>query len=81
VLVQGRVRRAPGGSRVRLRLERRTASGWVAARRGRSHIGRGGRFDRLFRGLKAGRYRVVAVYPGSQRTHRSQAARGFRLRR
>jgi hypothetical protein len=81
VLVEGRVRRAPHGGRVRLRLERRVADGWVAARHGRAHIGRGGRFDRLFRSLKAGRYRVVAVYPGSHRTHRSQAARGFRLRR
>jgi hypothetical protein len=81
VLVEGRVRRAPHGGRVRLRLERRVADGWVAARHGRAHIGRGGRFDHLFRSLKAGRYRVVAVYPGSHRTHRSQAERGFRLRR
>jgi hypothetical protein len=81
VLVQGRVRRAPSGGQVRLRLERRTADRWVAARRGHAQIGRGGRFDRLFRGLAAGRYRVVAVYPGSHRAYRSTAARGFRLRR
>jgi Hypothetical glycosyl hydrolase family 15 len=81
VLVQGRVRRAPLGGRVRLRLERRRAAGWTTARRGRAHIRHRGSFERLFRGLKAGRYRVVAVYPGSRRAHRSQAARGFRLRR
>jgi Hypothetical glycosyl hydrolase family 15 len=81
VLVQGRVRRAPRGERVRLRLVRRSASGWVEIRRGRAHIRRAGRFDRLFRGLRPGRYRVLAVYPGSQRAHRSAAARAFTLRR
>lgn len=81
VLVQGRVRRGPRGSAVRLRLERRATSGWAQVRRDRARIGRAGRFDRLFRGLRPGRYRVVAVYPGSPSAHRSAAARAFRLRR
>jgi Hypothetical glycosyl hydrolase family 15 len=81
VLVQGRVRRAPRGSRVRLQLERRTASRWVKVRRGRRLLGRGGRFAGLFRGLRPGRYRAVAVYPKSSRAHGSTAARTFSLRR
>jgi Hypothetical glycosyl hydrolase family 15 len=80
VLVRGRVRRAPRGSRVRMRLERKTASGWVQVRRGQRHTGRGGRFARLFRGLRPGRYRAVAVYPDSRRAHGSTARRTFRLR-
>jgi hypothetical protein len=66
---------------VRLRLERRGPARWTDVRAGRAHIGGRGRFDRLFRGLRPGRYRVVAVYPGSRRAHRSTAARGFALRR
>jgi hypothetical protein len=81
VLVQGRVRRAPRGGRVVLRLERRAGGSWDAVRAGSAPIGRSGRFNRLFRGLRAGRYRIIAVYPGSRRAHGSAAARAFTLRR
>jgi Hypothetical glycosyl hydrolase family 15 len=80
VLVEGRVRRAPRGGRVVLRLQRRAGGGWAPVRAVRAQIGRGGRFNRLFRGLSAGRYRIVAVYPGSRRAHGSAAARAFTLR-
>jgi Hypothetical glycosyl hydrolase family 15 len=86
VLVRGRVRRAPHvrgaqRGRVRLRLERRNEAGWTRVRRGRPRIRQTGRFVRLFRDLRPGRYRVVAVYPGSRQARRSTAARGFTLRR
>jgi hypothetical protein len=71
----------PRRGRVRLRLERRTQTGWTRVRRGRPRIRPAGRFVRLFRDLRPGRYRVVAVYPGSGKTRRSAAARSFTLRR
>jgi hypothetical protein len=80
-LIEGRVQRAPRGSRVVLRLERHAAGRWTREHTSRHKIGRGGRFARLFRGLNPGRYRVVAVYPGSRRAHGSTAARGFSLQR
>jgi Hypothetical glycosyl hydrolase family 15 len=76
-----RARAIPRRGRVRLRLERRTQTGWTRVRRGRPRIRQTGRFVRLFRDLRPGRYRVVAVYPGSRQARRSRAARGFTLRR
>jgi hypothetical protein len=81
VLVYGRVYRAPAHARVVLRLERRSASGWQGVRTRRATLRRAGRFQRLFMGAKPGRYRVVAVYRGTRKTGKSQATRGFALRR
>ena len=81
VLVYGRVSRAPARAGVVLRLQRRSAKGWTAVRTAHASLNRRGRFQRLFRGAPIGRYRVVAVYRGTRRTGRSQATRGFALRR
>ena len=81
VLVYGRVSRAPARAGVVLRLQRRSARGWIAVRTAHASLNRAGRFQRLFRGTPPGRYRVVAVYRGTRKTGRSQATRGFALRR
>jgi hypothetical protein len=76
VLVRGEVRRARGGV-VRLGLERKRRTGWRRTRSARVELGRGARFRRTFRGLRRGRYRVVAVYVGKSR---DRSARRFVIR-
>jgi putative glycosyl hydrolase-like family 15 (GHL15) protein len=80
VLVRGLVRRALAG-RVRIRLQHRTARGWVQFRGARVAMQRG-HFRRLFRSLPAGRYRVRAAYLGSARATVSYShLRRFRIQR
>ena len=81
VLVYGRVSRAPARAGVVLRLQRRSAKGWIAVRTAHARLNRAGRFQRLFRGTPPGRYRVVAVYQGTRKTGRSRDTRGFAMRR
>ena len=80
VLVRGVVRRALAG-RVRIRLQHRTARGWVQVRGARVAMQRG-HFRRLFRRLPTGQYRVRAAYLGSARaTVSSSHLRRFRIQR
>jgi hypothetical protein len=81
VLVYGRVYRAPARARVVLHLQRRNAGGWVGVRTRRATLNARGRFQRLFWRAAPGRYRVVALYRGTRKTRRSQATRGFAMRR
>ncbi|HEY7453283.1 MAG TPA: putative glycoside hydrolase [Thermoleophilaceae bacterium] len=79
VLVRGRVKRAPAG-RARIRLQRRTAGGWVNARHARVRVKRG-RFRKLFRHLPAGHYRVRGAYLGSAHARVSASRlRRFQIR-
>lgn len=80
VLVRGRVRNAHTG-RVRIRLQRRGTHRWFQVRRERAIV-RHGRFRRIFRGLRPGRFRVHATYLGSARAKVSAShLRRFRIRR
>jgi hypothetical protein len=80
VLVRGRVRHAPAG-RVRIGLQRKGARRWYHVRHARTHV-RHGRFRKLFRRLRPGRYRVHATYMGSARaTVSASSQRRFRIRR
>ena len=79
VLVRGRVRPAHAG-RVRIRLQRKLSGRWVQVRRTRVIV-RHGRFRKLFRGLRAGRFRVRAAYLGSSTARVSSShARRFHIR-
>jgi hypothetical protein len=80
VMVHGRVRHARAG-RVRIRLQRRIGvRRWHQVRHARALV-RHGRFHRLFRGLRTGRYRVHATYMGSPRaTVSASSQRRFRIR-
>ena len=80
VLVRGRVRNARSG-RVRIRLQRRGTHRWFQVRHARALV-RHGRFRRIFRGLRPGRFRVHATYMGSPRARVSAShLRRFRIRR
>jgi F5/8 type C domain/Hypothetical glycosyl hydrolase family 15 len=63
VRVTGRTLAA--GGRVRILLQRRAGGRWRHARRATALV-RGGRFARSFRGLRRGRYRVLAVPRGGR---------------
>lgn len=81
VLVRGVVRQATG-SRVVVRVHRRTRHRWVRARAVRTRLGANGRFRRLVRGLPSGRYRVHAYYLGSRASTPSRSPhRRFQIRR
>ncbi|HEX6651425.1 MAG TPA: hypothetical protein VF072_01680, partial [Thermoleophilaceae bacterium] len=80
VMVRGRVRNARSG-RVRIRLQRRGTHRWFQVRHARAAV-RHGRFKRIFRGLRPGRFRVHASYMGSARARISAShVRRFRIRR
>jgi Hypothetical glycosyl hydrolase family 15 len=81
VLVRGRVKRATGGGRVRVKLTRRAGKRWVNVRRHTAKVSARGRFKPRFAGLSSGRYRVRAVFLGHRRARPSSAARQFALRR
>ena len=80
VLVHGRVRGARPGTRVKVGIRRRAGGRWIRVRSARVRIRQGGRFSRLFTGLRASKYRARARYAGRQRHRAPSSTRRFRIR-
>ena len=75
--LRGRVRRATGG-KVRVTVQRRVRGGWRASRTVVARVSKSGAFNRTFRSLPRGGYRIKATYAGQKS---ATSVRHFRIRR
>ncbi|HEX5910703.1 MAG TPA: putative glycoside hydrolase [Thermoleophilaceae bacterium] len=75
--LRGRVKRATGG-KVRVTVQRRVRGGWRASRTVVTRVSKSGTFNRTFRSLPRGGYRIKATYGGQKS---ATSVRHFRIRR